>query len=199
MNYLHRLIGILLLTGLSLPVALSAQSAKGPLSMEAAIAYAQSNSNKVRNAQVKIADAEQQIKEQLSTGLPQINGSLDFTHYLKVPVLPLPEAFSSTIPPGQEVPDGIAFQLKNNFVAGISASSMLFNGSFFVALRASREGRKLYQLELGNAERTVRNEVINSYLPLLLIRDNLNQLDKNITNLSDLLKETSAFYEAGFV
>jgi outer membrane protein TolC len=76
---------------------------------------------------------------------------------------------------------------------------MLFDGSFFVGLRATREGRKFYQLELQNAERTVRNEVINSYLPLLLIRDNLEQLDKNVTNLSELLKETSAFYEAGFV
>lgn len=199
MNYLHRLFSILLLAGLCLPLLLTAQDANGALSLEEAIKYAQSNSNKVRNAQVQIADAEQQIKEQLATGLPNINGSLDYTHYLQVPILPLPDAFAASIPPGQEVPDGIAFQLKNNFVAGISASTMLFNGSFFVGLRATREGRKLYQLELQNAERTVRNEVINAYLPLLLIRDNLEQLDKNIANLSELLKETSAFYEAGFV
>lgn len=200
MNHFLQLTGILLVVVLCAPAVLCGQASPDtPLSMEAAIAYAQENSNQVRNARVQIADAEQQIKEQLSTGLPSINGSLDYTHYLQVPILPLPDAFASTIPPGQEAPDGIAFQLKNNFVAGLSANTMLFNGSFFVALRATREGRKLYQLELQNAERSVRNQVINSYLPLLLIRENLDQLDKNIENLSSLLKETSAINEAGFV
>jgi outer membrane protein TolC len=175
------------------------EAATSVMDLEAAIAYAQEKSTAVRNARIQIADAEQQIKESLSTGLPNINGSLDYTHYLKVPVLPLPEAFASTVPPGQEVPDGIAFQLRNNFVAGISANTMIFNGSFFVALKASREARKFYELELQNQQRVVRNQVINTYLPLLLIKQSIEQLGLNIQNLTTLRDETAAFYEAGFV
>lgn len=171
----------------------------GPMSLDDAVAYAQAQATAIKNARIQIADAEQQIKEQWSTGLPNFNGSLDYTHYLKVPVLPLPEAFAAGTPPGQEVPENIAFQLKNNFVAGVSASAMIFDGSFFVGLRAAREARKFYELELENQERAVRNQVINSYLPLLLIEENTDQLDRNIENLSRLLKETSAIYEAGLV
>ncbi len=180
--------------------SISAQtSSGGGMHLEDAIRYAQSQSNAVKNARLQIADAEQQVKEQLATGLPNINGSLDYTHYLKVPILPLPEAFAASIPPGQEVPDGIAFQLKNNFVAGVSASAMLFNGSFFVGLKAAKEAKKFYELDLANQERAVRNEVVNAYLPLLLLQENLDQLDRNIDNLNKLLTETSALFEAGFV
>lgn len=175
------------------------EAATSVMDLEAAIAYAQEKSTAVRNARIQIADAEEQIRESLASGLPNINGSLDYTHYLKVPVLPLPDAFASTVPPGQDVPDGIAFQLRNNFVAGISANTMVFNGSFFVALKASREARKFYELELQNQQRVVRNQVINTYLPLLLIKQSIEQLELNIQNLTTLRDETAAFYEAGFV
>lgn len=191
---------LLLLSLLTLGSVFSQSEAANPvMDLEAAVAYAQEKSTAVRNARIQIADAEEQVKESLSTGLPNINGTMDFTHYLKVPVLPLPEAFAASIPPGQEVPDGIAFQLKNNFVAGISANTMVFNGSFFVGLKASREARKFYELELQNQQRVIRNQVINSYLPLLLIKQNIDQLELNIENLTTLRDETAAFYDAGFV
>lgn len=189
---------ILLLLLLAGGTFLQAQVA-AVMSLEDAVRYAQSQSNTVKNARLQIADAEEQVREQLATGLPNINASLDYTHYLKVPILPLPEAFAASIPPGQEVPDGIAFQLRNNFVGGASATAMLFNGSFFVGLKAAKEAKKFYELDLENQERAVRNEVINAYLPLLLIQENLDQLDRNIENLRKLLNETSALFEAGFV
>ena len=118
------------------PLRLMAQEEAPPVfSLEEAVGYAMNNSNAIRNAQVDILDAEQNVKERLSTGLPQINGSLDFSHFLKVPVLPLPEAFAMGDP---NAPTSIAFQLKNSLTAGISARSMLFDGSFFVGLRAAR-------------------------------------------------------------
>jgi len=45
----------------------------------------------------------------------------------------------------------------------------------------------------------VRERVRDAYLPALIIQENLTILDKNITNVAALLKETKATYEAGFV
>lgn len=155
-----------------------------------------SNSNAIRNAQVDILDAEQNVKERLSTGLPQINGSVDFNHFLKVPVLPLPEAFAMGDP---DAPTSIAFQLKNSLTAGIAARSMLFDGSFFVGLRAARSSGEYYNLQLENTQRTVRSQVTRAYFPVLLLKTNVVILDRNISNLEKLLNETNAQYEAGFV
>lgn len=44
----------------------------------------------------------------------------------------------------------------------------------------------------------MRNAVIESYLPVLLIEENINLLDKNISNLEKLFFETREFYKAGF-
>ncbi len=189
------LFALALFTGVS--SLLSAQTDSPQVfSLNEAVAYAMSNNNAIRNARVDILDAEQNVKERLSTGLPQINGSLDFNHFLKVPVLPLPEAFAMGDP---NAPTSIAFQLKNSFTAGIAARSMLFDGSFFVGLRAARASGDYYNLQLENTQRTVRTQVVRAYFPVLLLKTNVVILDRNIDNLQKLLNETEAQYEAGFV
>ncbi len=165
-------------------------------SLEDAVNYAALNSNTIRNARVDILDAEQNVREQLSTGLPQFNASLDFLHYLKVPVLPLPEAFAMGDP---NAPTSIAFQLKNSFTGGVSMSAMLFDGSFFVGLRAARASSSYFNLQLEDAQRRLRSQVTQSYFPVLLLSTNVQILDNNIANLQRLLDETRAQYEAGFV
>lgn len=175
---------------------LSAQEEVPVFSLKQAVDYAFANNNSIKNAQVDILDAEQNVKERLSTGLPQINGSLDFQHFLQVPVLPLPEAFGMGDP---NAPESIAFQLKNSFTAGISARGMLFDGSFFVGLRAAKASGEYYNLQLESAQRNVRSQVTQSYFPTLLLKTNVAILDNNISNLQKLYDETSAQYEAGFV
>ncbi len=175
---------------------LFAQEATTVFSLREAVDYAFANSNQVRNARVDILDAEQGVRERLSTGLPQINASLDYQHFLKVPVLPLPPAFAMGDP---DAPTSIAFQLKNSFTSGISITSSIFDPGYLVAVRAARASRDYFNLQLEDAQRQVRNQVTQSYFPVLLLSTNVGILDKNIANLEKLLGETEAQYEAGFV
>lgn len=187
---------LLLLAFLLIGGPLFAQPEAEVFSLKEAVVYAFANSNTIRNARVDILDAEQNVKERLSTGLPQIDGTLDFQHFLEVPVLPLPEAFGMGDP---NSPESIAFQLKNNFTAGIAARGMLFDGSFFVGLRAARASADYFNLQLESSERTVRQQVTQAYFPTLLLKTNVGILDNNISNLQKLYEETAAQYEAGFV
>ncbi|MEM9929548.1 MAG: TolC family protein [Bacteroidota bacterium] len=190
--------GLLLLafTASSYALLLAQTDTPQVFSLDQAVEYAMSNNNAIRNAKVDILDAEQNVKERLSTGLPQINGTLDFNHFLKVPVLPLPEAFAMGDP---NAPTSIAFQLKNSFTAGIAARSMVFAGSFFGGLRAARASGDYFNLQLENTQRTVRTQVVRSYFPVLLLKTNIVILENNINNLEKLLAETKAQYDAGFV
>lgn len=187
---------LLLAFSASAPVVAQDTASPPEFSLADAVSYALANSTVVRNARVDILDAEQVVKERLSTGLPQINASIDYTRYLKVPQLPLPEAFAMGDP---NAPESIAFQLKNSLMGGISARTMLFDGSFFVGLRAARASKDYYNLELENRQREVRTQVTQAYFPVLLLRTNVEILNRNIGNLEKLLNETSAQYEAGFV
>ncbi len=211
---------------LLLTLPLLAQQQAVQMSLDDAIDYALENSLTIKDAQIAIADAEEQIVERRSTGLPQVNGSLNFQHYLAVPRQPLPEGFDIFGLFGQVLAvdlydqlseqtqmavddsfsgngggggeEGIAFFLRNNFTAGIDVNAMIFDGSFFVALKAARAYRQYTLRDFATTQREVENSVIEAYLPVLLVQENIELLDKNIKNLEQLLFETRELYKAGF-
>ncbi len=172
------------------------------VSLQDAIDYAWTNSLSVKNAQINIADAEQQIIERRSIGLPQLSGELNYQRYLQVPKQPLPEAFVELIRalnPNGEVSSEASFFLQNNFNASLNLDAMLFDGSYFVGLQAAKAYRNYVQVDLNVQRRTVKNNVVNAYLPVLLVNENLQLLEKNISNLEKLLFETQQLYGEGFV
>ncbi len=211
---------------LLLALPLLAQQQAVQMTLEEAIDYALENSLKIKNAQVDIADAEEQIVERRSTGLPQVTGSANFQHYMAVPRQPLPEGFDifglfgqalavdlydQLSEPTQMAVDqsfsggnatggeeGIAFFLQNNFTASINVDAMIFDGSFFVALEAAKQYRKYTLREFATKQREVENAVVEAYLPVLLVQENISLLQKNINNLENLLFETRELYKAGF-
>lgn len=220
---MRKILGPIVLLLLAWP-ALAQQQAR-QMTLDDAIQYALTESIKIKNAQITIADAEQQIIERRAAGIPQLSGSVQYTHYLKVPRQPLPEGFDIFNIFGRALAidlydqlsedtqkaldeafqgsnggneDGIAFFLKNNFTAGLNLDAMVFDASWFVALQAAREFRSYTQIEFATQKREVENAVTEAYLPVLLIQENIELLDKNITNLEKLLFETKELYKAGF-
>ena len=226
---MSNLLRVITLTVCSLLLSrpLPAQEGATQMSLEEAFSYALSKSTTIKNAQINIADAEEQIVERRSAGLPQLTGSLSFQRYLQIPRQPLPEGFSIfglftealavDLRPqlsddtgnaideiyqgsqnGGDGSQGIAFFLKNNFTAGINLDAMVFDGSYFVALQAARQYREYTQREFATKKREVENAVLDAYLPLLLIRENKDLLAKNIANLDKLFFETKQLYKEGF-
>lgn len=94
--------------------------------------------------------------------------------------------------------DGVSFFLKNNLTVAINLDAMLFDGSYFVGLQAAREYRNYVQVDYANKMRQVKNQVVDAYLPVLFIQENIELLDKNINNLEKLFFETKELYKAGF-
>ncbi len=188
------------------------------MSLDEAVSYAMKNTNSITNSQMGIRDAELLIKENLATGLPQVNGELSYNYFFLVPKVIFPDFFtpavtgilakqqvknSSTNEVIQAQPPGAgsktSFQLKNNLSAGITASQLIYSGSYNVALKGARLARQLAEVQLTAKQAEVRNQVMDAYLPGLMITESVKTLDKNIDNLEKLLKEVKATYKAGFV
>ncbi len=185
-----------------LTLGLNGQGEPAVMSLEQAIDYALANSPSIQEAQLDILDADAQITERKSIGLPQLTGGATYQRYLAVPVQPLPDAFVDFIEmsnPGEPVSREVSFFLKNNLTTEINLDAMVFDGVYFVGLQAARAARSYAQIDFANTQRMVRNNVKDAYLPLLLVAANLEQLDKNIANLEQLFFETQQTYEAGFV
>ncbi|MBU6341799.1 MAG: TolC family protein [Bacteroidetes bacterium] len=182
-----RILVLLVLAG-NFPV-----QAQDKMRLSDCIQYAVANNPQVRVAQLQIADAEWRIKENKSSGLPQFSGGGNLQHFLKKPGLPA-EALGFSAPPGTK----LYFALSNTINFSVQANQLLFSNSYLEALRASKYYREYVQDQLLVATRNVRNQVIDAYLPALLVSENLGILDKNISNLEKLLNDTKAITKAGF-
>ncbi len=175
------------------------------LSLKDAVRYAMDHNLSIRNAQINVADADQQIIERRAYGIPQVNAGINLQRYLQVPVQVLPESFVALArdPVTGELPPGfsrkVSFFLKNNFSGNVELSTMVFEGSYFVGLRAARLYRQYAQKQLETQQQSTAQQVMEAYLPPLLLQENLKILDKNIGNLERLLFETRESYKAGFV
>lgn len=212
----------LILSFLFCGLALNAQKAV-ELSLQDAISYAVQQSTTMKNAQIALADADQQIIERRAIGIPQLSGEVSFQRYFQAP--PLPPGFDLSGLIGttfenfgvldQALPDvQLAFPevndntdsgnetasifFKNNFTMGLNLDAMLFDYSYFSGLKAAKAFRTYSGFEYDTNARQVRMQVTNAYLPVLLLKKNGEILDKNIANLEKLNFETKELYKAGF-
>lgn len=178
-------------------------TAQQSFSLEEAISYGLYNNAEVKNAKLAIDDAEAQIIERKAIGLPRVNGTLKYDYYPQVPKQKLPNEFTfafrdsmGNLPP--DFSEEISFLLKNNITAGINANALVFDGSYLSALEAARTFKEYVQADVLAKEKTARDNVIDAYLPSLLITESLKTLEKNIKNLQQVKFETEEIYKAGF-
>lgn len=203
----------------------SAADAQGPtnFTLNDAVDFALNNNLTIRNAVVNIADAEQQIIERRAAGVPQVNLAADYNYYIDIPtsILPpffpeqdftqvedingalIPITFTRTDPEtGEPIfgdPQEIQFGLRHNINGTFQVQTLLFDASYLTGLRAARAYRTYVQEELTSKRREVRLQVIDAYLPTLIVQENMAILDSNLSNVNQLLFEAEESYKAGFV
>lgn len=196
----------ILLCTLLLAISINSKAQQSlEVTLEDAIQHAYQHNLSIRNAQLAVSDATERVYETRSFGLPQVNGELSFQHYPKVPVQALPDEFVNLArdPMTGELPPGysreVSFLLKNTFTAGISLSSLVFDGSYLVGLQAARLYQKYARKELDVKKAETRNNVMDAYLPALLIDESIRLIEKNEKLVGSILSDTKAFYKEGFV
>lgn len=168
------------------------------MTLEDAIKYALENNIDMRLAQISIADADQQIIERRAIGIPQLSAGVNYQYFIQIPasVVDL-STFDPNVPEGTF--EKIEFGLKNNLTASIDMQTLLFDASYLTGLKAAKAYRSYVQKDRERVIYEVRNRVIESYLPALILEESKKTLVKNIGNLESLLNETRALYKEGFV
>lgn len=181
-----------LLVGGIILFASDAFSQTTAMSLSDCISYAQSNHPDIKVAQLQMTDAEWQIKESVATGLPQLSGSLAYQYFIQRPGIPQ----SALFPGGTD--EKVFFNANHSLTPSISLNQLFFSNSYRIAVKAAEYYRDYVQVQMSVAKQKVQNQVIDAYLPALLLTENLGILDKNIGNIEKLLNETKAIFKAGF-
>jgi len=185
---------LLLAGGLLLAIGSSSHAQNGQsMSLNDCIQFALENHPEIKAAQLQIKDADWRIKENLSTGLPQLSAGASYQYFIQRPGIP---ASALGFPGAGD--EKVVFSSVHNLAPTVTFNQLIFNNSYLVGLRAARYYRQYVEHQMAVARQNVRNQVTDAYLPALLLSDNLSILDKNIGNLEKLYTDTKAINEAGF-
>jgi len=165
-------------------------------SMEEAISFGLDNHQEMKLASNELKRAREQMVEATSMGLPQINAGVDYSHFIKLPTSLVPAEFF-----GGEAGSfaELQFGTKNSLKASATLSTLLFDGTYLTALKASKRYINFAKINYENSERNLRNQIKTTYLPPLLLQENIKTIAKNVSSLDKLLNETNEMYKAGFV
>lgn len=158
-------------------------------------AYALAHSKDLTLQGYEIEKADLKVKESLSYLLPQVNGDLSYTRYGKLNATIIPE---NTFGPGTPA-QVIQFGLPNNVNVGIKASQTIFNGVFFVGLRAAEIYTEMIRQEKEVKSDDILYNVTKSYYNALIAASTQKIIAQNIKNLETILYQTQQLYKNGLV
>lgn len=165
-------------------------------SLQEAINHTLENNYSAINSGRDIEAAKEKKWETTAMGLPQINAGVDFTNNFVLQKSVIPAEFFGG-EPGTYAE--VAFGTKYNMVAHSTLSQLIFDGSYIVALQASKTYLAYYQNAKKRSDIEIKEMVINSYGNVLLAKENIEILEKNIASLQKTLNDTKAIYKNGLI
>jgi len=174
------------------------QQQNNSFSIQQAIDYAVKNSPNYLNAELDQKSAVYRKKEIGGLLLPQINGSIDFKDYLKIPTsLIAANAFNPFAPADEYL--AVQFGLKYNATAGINASQLLFSSDYVFGMKAAKELISLSKINMQRSKSELVSQVSKAYYSVLVNRERLKLLDANMTKLDKSLADVKAYNIQGLV
>ncbi|MDH4058486.1 MAG: TolC family protein [Cyclobacteriaceae bacterium] len=184
---------LLLVGGTAFAQGVSGQKA---YSLDDCIQFALENNQNIKNAQLEYESSEYRVGEILSIGLPQLDVATDLGYNFVVPTSFIPAEFV-----GGEVGTFIPVQFSPayNGQAYVGLKQMVFDGSYFVGLQASRTYTERARKEKIKTEIDIVADVSKAYYLVLVNIDRLELIDKNYARLDSLYKETQVMFDNGFV
>jgi len=180
-------------------------------SLDEAIAYGIENQNSIRMNDLEIANSESEIKEVKAIGMPQVSGAIDYSYYFYVPQQPVEDFISPAVyqvlaaeglPTTTQGPPetfNLAFVQPQQFNVGVSASMLVFDGSYLYAIKGAKLYRELIKKQKDATVDQIKANVTKAYTSILIADENKKTLADNIKTLEKSLLEVKAMYEAGFM
>ncbi|WP_319500527.1 TolC family protein [uncultured Draconibacterium sp.] len=164
-------------------------------SLDQATQYAMQNSYVLFNTKQDITVAQKQVWETITTGLPQVSGTANYSWFLNLPVSLIPGEFFGG-EPGTYIPVKFGQDYSADF--GFSVSQKIFDGAWIVGVSSAELYLNLAKQANEKTEIDIRNAVAQAYYTVLISERYREVMLENLKNTTDLYEETKVYYENGF-
>lgn len=162
--------------------------------LQQAITFALDNNRTVTNANRDIEISKQKKWETTAMGLPQINAGVDYQNNIVIQRSVIPAEFFGGAP---GTFTEVAFGTNQNMAARATLSQLIFDGSYIVALQASKVYLQFYENAKKKTDAEVKEMVVNSYGNVLLTNESIKILEKNKKNLQQNLNDAEQIFKNG--
>lgn len=166
--------------------------------LESAKAYALDNHSTVKNAILDLDIAHQKIVETRGMGLPQVDITGSFNHFLNLPVQVLDAQFFNPNAPAGSL---VSFKAGTDYTASgtLQVGQLLFNGSYIVGLQASRFFEKFQQTATDVSKEDVVFNVIQAYQLVSVAKENLQFVDSMVILTQELIDKQQHYLDLGMI
>ena len=165
-------------------------------SLDQAISHALANNYSAINASRDIEASKAKKWETTAAGLPQVSAGVDYADNFIIQKSLIPaEIF------GGKKGDfaTVAFGTTYSMAAHATLSQLIFDGSYIVALQASKTYMKYYQNAKQKSDVEIKETVINAYGNVLLAEESIAILEKNKTTLEKTFADTKETFKNGLI
>ena len=191
--------GLSIILALSLVVGKSQGDSTGSVfSLSQALEYATENSNKAKRAAAQVEITVKKKKEVRAIGLPQINGEVKFQNFLDIPTTLVPANAFNPLAPEDEFA-ALQFGTDYSTSAGLTASQLLFDGSYLVGLKIADDYTGLYTQQEEKTLIEIKDDVTKAYYNALVAFETKDLLLETLKSMQKTLQDIIAMNEAGFI
>jgi outer membrane protein TolC len=158
------------------------------------------NSHQMKKAQMQKTESSYKTKEVIANGLPQAEGSLNYSR-MGIPEISISPEMMEMLP--EEIAPlvgGLAdIKALHTTSAGLTVSQLLYSQSYLSGIKLAKKAEDLYSSMLQKTEEDIIHDVSSSYYQVLMNYSNLKILNENIQNLEKLYNILKLQYENDFV
>lgn len=153
------------------------------LSLRKAIEYAVEHNKQLQISRKDIDLYKQKVRESVSQGLPQINGSLDYS-----------TNFGYKMDFG-----GSAIKMKDQSNVGATLSQLIFSGQWILGIQTSKIAEQVANQQVGITELDIKENIFNTYYAILVSERLRDIIKQNLENMDQIYQHTKNMYDAGTV
>ena len=168
------------------------------LSLDECLQMALSNNENLKNSILEENVSKMTSREYLSVGFPQIQfeTGLKYNFEIQKSLIDISK-FMPGVPEGTE--QEVSFGQKYDGIMDLGINQMIFNGSYFVGLAASRALIELSEKQTVRTKVDIIESVNKAYYVVLNTKERLSLVNSNLDRIESLLNDTEILYQNGFV
>jgi len=167
-------------------------------SLEQAKKHALDHNYNNQKSKLDIKIAKKKIAEIRAVGLPQVSAEAKVQKFLDVATSLAPaNAFNPAAPAGELAE--LQFGLNYNNSVGITASQLIFDGSYIVGLQAAKTYRDVSINNQIKTEVELKEAITQAYFTVLVAQENTEVLNQSLVSTEKMLAESKALYEVGLI